>query len=214
MIAAVEKESGEQSFEQVAIEIAHQIRRDCGAEGGRQFECHAQANIGGVALQVDRRTRGRGGDHRNQARPDGLANGNVEVQRENRRKQHAASNAGQRAQQAGEKSQDNQQNGHHESTRLPLPTFSMGILILRVVVFWREILVRKRRCRKLRHRPRRCSGLGLFVRVIARPHHRTRLDVAETEAQSLVPQIDEFFRLVEAGDGQMIFRRAADTARR
>src|ERR1700722_345510 len=59
---------------------------------------------------------------------------------------------------------------------------------------------------KLKHRPRRRSGIGLFVRVITRPHHGPGLNMAETEAQSLVSQIREFIGLVETGDGQVILR--------
>jgi hypothetical protein len=57
---------------------------------------------------------------------------------------------------------------------------------------------------KLRHRLRP-GGLGLFVGVIAGPHHRPGFDMAETEAESLVPQVDKFFRGVEAGNRQVIF---------
>src|ERR1022692_2807759 len=40
------------------------------------------------------------------------------------------------------------------------------------------------------------------------PHQRSGLDMAETEAQSLFPQIGKLFGLIEAGNRQMILRRA------
>src|SRR6266566_9465364 len=72
----------------------------------------------------------------------------------------------------------------------------------------RTILAGKPGRRKLRHRPRKRSGIGVLMRVITRPNQRTGLDVAETEALSLLPQIQKFFRLIEPGNGQMILGRA------
>ena len=65
----------------------------------------------------------------------------------------------------------------------------------------------ERRRRKLRHRPRRRTGVGLLVCMVAGPHHRSGFDMAETEAQSLVSQICKLIRLVETGDGHVILRR-------
>lgn len=86
-----------------------------------------------------------------------------------------------------------------------MPICSIGILTLRTVLVKEEILEGKSLRRKLRHRPRLRSGIGMLVRVITGPHHRSRLDMAETEAQRLVPQIHKFFRLIKARDRQMIF---------
>ena len=55
---AVKKECGENSFQKVAIEIAHQIGSHCRSQRSSQLQCHAEANVGGVALQVNRGTRG------------------------------------------------------------------------------------------------------------------------------------------------------------
>ena len=84
---------------------------------------------------------------------------------------------------------------------------SIGILTLLAEMFRRRrrILAGRVGSGKLRHRPRQRSSIGMLVRVIARPHQRTGLDMAETEAQCLVPQVDELFGLIEAGDRQMIF---------
>src|ERR1700733_7914770 len=59
---------------------------------------------------------------------------------------------------------------------------------------------------RLGHHPRRGGRLGLLVRMITGAHHRAGLDMAETEAQSFVPQVAELFRRVEPGDGQVVPR--------
>ncbi len=51
------------------------------------------------------------------------------------------------------------------------------------------------------------SGDMLVVRVIARAHHWSRFNVAETKAQSMVSQVNKLLRFVEARDRQMIFGR-------
>ena len=56
---------------------------------------------------------------------------------------------------------------------------------------------------KLSNRPVR-RGISVLVRVITRPDQRPCFDMAKTEAQSLVPQIFKFLRLVKAGNRQMI----------
>ena len=60
--------------------------------------------------------------------------------------------------------------------------------------------------RNLRHRPRRRGGIGVLVRVITGPYQRSGLNVAETEAESLIPQIGKFFGRVEASNWKVIFR--------
>lgn len=85
-----------------------------------------------------------------------------------------------------------------------MPICSMGILELGLSVFRETRLAGKPVSRKLCHRPRRRSGIGVLVRVVAGPHHRSGFNVAETEAQSLIPQVNKLLRFVEAGDGQMI----------
>ena len=50
---AVEKKRGEQALQETAIEIADQIRHDRRPQRSGEFKRHAQANVGGVALQVN-----------------------------------------------------------------------------------------------------------------------------------------------------------------
>ena len=83
-----------------------------------QFERHAQANVGGVALQVYRGTCCGSCYHRDQACANRLPNGNAEMQRENRREQNAAANSGKRAEQAGKESKDDQKCGY-QGMQLP-----------------------------------------------------------------------------------------------
>ena len=59
---------------------------------------------------------------------------------------------------------------------------------------------------RLGDHPRRGGGLGLLVRMIARAHQWSGFDVAEAEAQGFVPQIAEFLRRVETGNGQVVPR--------
>lgn len=83
-----------------------------------------------------------------------------------------------------------------------MTTFSMEILPENREVddkAWAGRPVRRNLC----HRPG--SGISMFVRVIAGPHQRSRFNVAETETQSLVPQVDEFPRRVKAGNRKVIF---------
>src|SRR5580704_2464348 len=61
---------------------------------------------------------------------------------------------------------------------------------------------------RLGHHPRSGCRLGLLVRVIAGAHQRSGLDVAEAEAQRLLPQLAEFLRRVEPGYGQVVARGA------
>jgi hypothetical protein len=87
-----------------------------------------------VALQMDRRTRGRSGNHRDQTRSDGLTNGDAEVQRENGSEQNAAADSGQRAEQAGEKSKNQKKNGYHGRRVLQMPISAMAIRTRRAVI--------------------------------------------------------------------------------
>jgi hypothetical protein len=50
---------------------------------------------------------------------------------------------------------------------------SIGILTLLAGIFGKRILAGEASRHKLRHRPRPRSGVGMFVRVIARPHQRS-----------------------------------------
>lgn len=88
-----------------------------------------------------------------------------------------------------------------------MPICSMGILELGTLILKETMLAGKPVSRKLCHRPRPRSGISMLVRVVAGPHHRSRFNVAETEAQSLVPQVGKLLRLIEASDGQVILRR-------
>jgi hypothetical protein len=54
-----------------------------------------------------------------------------------------------------------------------MPISSMGILTLYSVICERKNLAGKPVGRKLRHRPRQRSGIGMLVRVITRPHQRS-----------------------------------------
>jgi hypothetical protein len=84
----------------------------------------------------------------------------------------------------------------------------MEIVSLELVGLRNENVAGKPVGLKLEHHPRRRSGIGLLVRVIAGADQRARLDVAETEAERFIPQIVKFCRFVETSDGEMIFRRA------
>src|ERR1700686_3779250 len=89
-----------------------------------------------------------------------------------------------------------------------MPIFSMGMLTLCALIVRKETLAGKFCRRKLRHRPRLRSGIGMFVRVVTGPHQRAGFDMAETEAESLFPQKGELIGLIEAGNRQVILRRA------
>jgi hypothetical protein len=54
-----------------------------------------------------------------------------------------------------------------------MPISSMGILILHSVTCERKKWAGKPVGRKLRHRPRQRSGIGMLVRVVTRPHQRS-----------------------------------------
>src|SRR5207245_774833 len=62
--------------------------------------------------------------------------------------------------------------------------------------------------RNLRDRPRGRSSVRLLVRVVAGTYHRSRLNMAKPEAESLVSQINKLVRRVEPRDREMIFRGA------
>ena len=55
---------------------------------------------------------------------------------------------------------------------------------------------------------RRASEFCLLVSVITGAHHRSGLDMAETEAESLASQMGELLGRVETRDRQMILRGA------
>ena len=59
-----------------------------------------------MALQVNGRTRRRSRNDCDQAGADGLPDGNTEVQRENRRQQNSAANAGERAEESGDRNRE------------------------------------------------------------------------------------------------------------
>ena len=89
-----------------------------------------------------------------------------------------------------------------------MPTCSMGILTLLALFAGENWLAGTCSRSKLRHRPWQRSGIGVLVGVVAGPYQRSGLDVAEAETQSLLPQIRELCRFIEAGNRQVIFRRA------
>ena len=64
---------------------------------------------------------------------------------------------------------------------------SIGILTLLAEMFGKWILAGSLGSGKLRHRPWQRSGVGMLVRVVTGPHQRSRVDMAEPEAQRLVP---------------------------
>ena len=134
-----------------------------------------------------------------------MANRDAEVQGQDGREQYAAPHSGQRPEQTSEKSKDHEKEcGYHGCSNPLMPICSMGILTLCALIVRKEMLGGKFARRKLRDRPRLRSGIGMFVRVVTGPHQRSGLDMAETEAQSLFPQIGELPRLIEAGNRQVV----------
>src|SRR5580692_6418612 len=160
---------------------------------------------------MNRGTRGGGGDHGHQTGADGLANRDAEMQRENGSQHYAAADSGDRAQYPRKETKHHQKNGYHVAQNLRLAALreqrtagSRGpdrvMVMFRRFRAWGDI-------GRSGYHPRRTGRLRLLVSVVAGAHHRPRFDVTESEAQSLVFQRLEFFRSVEARDGQMILRR-------
>ena len=90
----VQQETGEQSLKHIAIEVADQISSNGCAQSRCQFERHAEANIGGVALKMHGRTCRRGGNHGHKAGANSLPDRDSKMQREDGSQQNAPADAG------------------------------------------------------------------------------------------------------------------------
>ena len=63
------------------------------ANGGGRLQKHADADVGIAFAHIGGRRTGRGGNHRNQRRADGIADVDMKQQRQHRHNHHAAAQA-------------------------------------------------------------------------------------------------------------------------
>jgi hypothetical protein len=97
-IGRIEQRDAEDDGDPVAGDLRGEICAEERAEGGRHFQEHADADVRKAFADVGGRRAGGGGDDRDQRSPDGVANVDLEQQHQHGDDDHAAAEAGERAQ--------------------------------------------------------------------------------------------------------------------
>jgi hypothetical protein len=110
-ICAIEQEDDEDDGDNTMVHMRGHDSRCGRSERGCQLQCHGQANVGNVTLNMHRRGCGGGSNHCHEARGDGILQRHMKKQYQDGGDDDAATNAGNRAEPAGKKSNGDQDDG-------------------------------------------------------------------------------------------------------